>query len=243
MRDPILCPKCGVSFVAAALLPSKGELPQAAPKAREEVDVEAEETPDVELVSLEDVEEPDTDDEAVAIEDVDLGEDTEEAPRARTIPSSSKRRRTATMSPACSTAARAARKTRKNPDRFSLDLQGGGTRFRPLSGGPSQGPSARCYGVIAQLGERLNGIQEVGGSNSAWLHHPVSDELTVRTTFLNSSDIPAACAIGSVQMRSLPRSFNTICRSFSLRHHVCITRDCFTPRSDFASRGKWSAGI
>ena len=26
-------------------------------------------------------------------------------------------------------------------------------------------------GAIAQLGERLNGIQEVGGSNSAWLHH------------------------------------------------------------------------
>ncbi len=77
MRDPILCPKCGVSFVVAALLPSKGELPQAAPKAVKKVDVEAEETPGVELVSLEDVEEPDTDDEAVAIEDVDLGEDTE----------------------------------------------------------------------------------------------------------------------------------------------------------------------
>ena len=26
-------------------------------------------------------------------------------------------------------------------------------------------------GAIAQLGERLNGIQEVGGSNSPWLHH------------------------------------------------------------------------
>ncbi len=76
LKNPIVCPKCGVSFVAATLLPSKAELP-AAPKPVKKVVVEAEETPDVELVSLEDVEEPDTDDETAAIEDVDLGEDAE----------------------------------------------------------------------------------------------------------------------------------------------------------------------
>ena len=83
MKNPIHCPKCGVSFIAAAILPSKGDFPaQAAvpqPKPREIVadDVEV---ADVELVSLEDAEEPDTgDDETAGIEDVDLGEDAEAA--------------------------------------------------------------------------------------------------------------------------------------------------------------------
>jgi uncharacterized protein (TIGR02300 family) len=75
LKDPIVCPKCGVSFVVAALLPSKAEMPHSAPKAVKKVEVEAEEPADVELVSLEDVEEPDTDDETAGIEDVDLGED------------------------------------------------------------------------------------------------------------------------------------------------------------------------
>ncbi len=81
LKHPILCPKCGVSFVAAAILPSKGEAAHAppTPKPREPVSDDAEPA-DVELVSLEDVEEPDTaDDETAGIEDVDLGEDAEAA--------------------------------------------------------------------------------------------------------------------------------------------------------------------
>jgi len=81
MKNPIVCPKCGVSFVAAAILPSKGDLPSAAqpqpPKPRPVVEEDVE-VADVELVSLEDAEEPDTaDDETAGIEDVDLGEDAE----------------------------------------------------------------------------------------------------------------------------------------------------------------------
>jgi uncharacterized protein (TIGR02300 family) len=73
LKNPIVCPKCGVSFIAATLLPSKTELPVAAPKPRVVEEVEA--PADVELVSLEDVEEPGAEDEAAAIEDVDLGEE------------------------------------------------------------------------------------------------------------------------------------------------------------------------
>jgi uncharacterized protein (TIGR02300 family) len=80
LKNPIVCPKCGVTFVAAAILPSKGDFPAtapAAPKPREPV-VEEGETAEVELVSLEDAEAPDTgDDETAGIEDVDLGEETE----------------------------------------------------------------------------------------------------------------------------------------------------------------------
>ena len=81
MKTPILCPKCGVSFVAAAILPSKGDFPAAAavpqPKPRQLEPDEAE-VAGVELVSLEDVEEPDTAaDETAGIEDVDLGEEAE----------------------------------------------------------------------------------------------------------------------------------------------------------------------
>ena len=78
LKTPIQCPKCGTSFLAATILPSKGDFPQPAaapaPKPREQED-EAE-TADVELVSLEDAEAPDVaDDETAGIEDVDLGED------------------------------------------------------------------------------------------------------------------------------------------------------------------------
>ncbi|WP_119388349.1 TIGR02300 family protein [Taklimakanibacter lacteus] len=84
LKSPIICPKCGTSFIAAPLLPSKGELPQAAvakprevPKPQSE---EAEEVSDVELVSLEEVEEGgDAEDETAAIADVDLGEEEEAA--------------------------------------------------------------------------------------------------------------------------------------------------------------------
>jgi uncharacterized protein (TIGR02300 family) len=58
LKNPIVCPRCGVSFVAEALLPSKGEAPAAVHKVREPVPVAEEaEVGDVELVSLEDVDE------------------------------------------------------------------------------------------------------------------------------------------------------------------------------------------
>ena len=79
LKNPIVCPKCGVSFVATALLPSKGDTAAVAvpvkPRDVEPVPV-AEEAADVELVSLEDVEEDKVeDDETAAVADVDLGED------------------------------------------------------------------------------------------------------------------------------------------------------------------------
>jgi len=80
LKNPIVCPKCGVTFIAATLLPSKSDLPaQVAPKPQREVVSESEPSPDVELVSLEEVEEPGQDDETAAIEDVDLGEEAEDA--------------------------------------------------------------------------------------------------------------------------------------------------------------------
>jgi uncharacterized protein (TIGR02300 family) len=79
LKNPITCPKCGTSFVAAAILPSKGDYPGAAAapaKPREKVVEETADTGDVELISLEDVEEDGKDDDETAgIEDVDLGED------------------------------------------------------------------------------------------------------------------------------------------------------------------------
>ncbi len=80
LKNPIVCPKCGVTFIAATLLPSKSDMPAPvqAPKPRE-VEKETEDAPDVELVSLEEVEEPGQDDETAAIEDVDLGEEAEDA--------------------------------------------------------------------------------------------------------------------------------------------------------------------
>ena len=72
LKNPIICPNFGVSFVAEALLPSKGEHAGPIAKVREAV-VEHVEPDDVELVSLEDVEEGG--DEAADIEDVDMGED------------------------------------------------------------------------------------------------------------------------------------------------------------------------
>lgn len=83
LKSPIICPKCGVSFIAAPLLPSKGEVPQPVAKPRDvpkPVAEDAEEAPDVELVSLEEVEEgADADDETAAIADVDLGEEDDGA--------------------------------------------------------------------------------------------------------------------------------------------------------------------
>jgi uncharacterized protein (TIGR02300 family) len=85
LKDPITCPKCSTSFVAMSILPSKtdlpGMIPQAAPKPRTLDDGEEPESGEVELVSLSDVEaEEKADDETAGIEDVDLGEDTADAP-------------------------------------------------------------------------------------------------------------------------------------------------------------------
>ena len=71
LKSPIVCPKCGVSFIAAPLLPSKGESPQSAPKPPREVPKADE---------VEEVEEPGAEeDETAAIADVDLGEEEDAA--------------------------------------------------------------------------------------------------------------------------------------------------------------------
>jgi uncharacterized protein (TIGR02300 family) len=79
LKNPIVCPKCGVSFIAATLLPSKGDsapAPIAKPRDVQPVPAPEEATSDVELVSLEDVEEGKVEeDETAAVADVDLGED------------------------------------------------------------------------------------------------------------------------------------------------------------------------
>jgi uncharacterized protein (TIGR02300 family) len=77
LKNPIVCPKCGANFVAASVLPSKGEMPAMAPAPKPRVvEVDDVEVADVELVSLEDAEAPDVaDDETAGIEDVDLGEE------------------------------------------------------------------------------------------------------------------------------------------------------------------------
>ena len=75
MKHPITCPKCGQNFIAESVLPSKGDGASApVPKPRPVIKPEPEEPAAVELVSLEEVEEP-GDDETAAIEDVDLGEE------------------------------------------------------------------------------------------------------------------------------------------------------------------------
>jgi uncharacterized protein (TIGR02300 family) len=80
LKNPIVCPKCGTAFIAAAILPSKSDMPGLAaappPKARVTEEAEKQDTGEVELVSLEEVEEDGKDDDETAgIEDVDLGED------------------------------------------------------------------------------------------------------------------------------------------------------------------------
>ncbi len=118
LKNPIVCPKCGANFVAAAILPSKGDMPAMAPAPKpREVEADDIETADVELVSLEDAEAPDVaDDETAGIEDVDLGEEGAE-PKPRTIPSSSRRKKKAATCPACSI--RAEKKTKKKAEKTS----------------------------------------------------------------------------------------------------------------------------
>ncbi|MFL5260092.1 MAG: TIGR02300 family protein [Hyphomicrobiales bacterium] len=74
LKNPIVCPKCGVSFIAPTLLPSKGDLPGgAAVRAREPVP-EPNATPDVEIVSLEEVAAVEEDEAAIADVDLEEGE-------------------------------------------------------------------------------------------------------------------------------------------------------------------------
>ncbi len=86
LKNPITCPKCGTGFIAQPILPSKGDFPAAAPvapKPREKEEEADTESSEVELISLEEVEEDGKDDDETAgIEDVDLGEDTTEADQA-----------------------------------------------------------------------------------------------------------------------------------------------------------------
>ena len=77
LKNPIACPKCGQTFIAEAILPSKGDSgAQPAAKPRPVIEPEAEPVPEVELVSLEEAEAP-AEDETAAIEDVDLGEEVQ----------------------------------------------------------------------------------------------------------------------------------------------------------------------
>src|SRR5690606_39213160 len=77
-KDPIVCPKCSYAFVAEALLPSKMEQAVAvAPAAKTVVETDDEELDDADLVSLDDIEgeDKDEDDEVPAIEDVEIADD------------------------------------------------------------------------------------------------------------------------------------------------------------------------
>ena len=79
-KMPVECPKCEATFVPEILLPSKETAPpdskQEQPAAEE---VKKEDTGDVEVISLDEVEDApdDQDDEVAAIADVDLGDDAE----------------------------------------------------------------------------------------------------------------------------------------------------------------------
>jgi uncharacterized protein (TIGR02300 family) len=76
-KDPIVCPKCGSVFQAAAL--TRTAAPVVPVRAREP-DEETEVAPaGPEIVSLDDVEASENEKEAVADEDVDLGETTDDA--------------------------------------------------------------------------------------------------------------------------------------------------------------------
>jgi uncharacterized protein (TIGR02300 family) len=77
MRDPITCPNCATSFIPAVILPSRGDMPGAAAPKPAPVEEEAPAPGDVELVSLEEAEGPQAEDETAGIEDVDLGEEAE----------------------------------------------------------------------------------------------------------------------------------------------------------------------
>jgi len=73
-KEPIECPKCGTTFIAEAILPSKADqVAQPQPAPREKVVAEEEVAADADTISLEEVEEGD--DETAAVEGVDLEDD------------------------------------------------------------------------------------------------------------------------------------------------------------------------
>jgi uncharacterized protein (TIGR02300 family) len=77
-RDPIVCPKCGVSFVPEQLLPSKADQAVMKPRVVAEPAAVPDPEPVAETDDLEGVEVPDTGDvETDEVDDVGLGEDTE----------------------------------------------------------------------------------------------------------------------------------------------------------------------
>lgn len=84
-KMPVVCPKCEASFVPDILLPSKETFasqakPAEKPAEEKTEEVKKEDTGDVEVVSLDEVEEAvdDEDDEVAAIADVDLGDDDDD---------------------------------------------------------------------------------------------------------------------------------------------------------------------
>jgi uncharacterized protein (TIGR02300 family) len=77
MKDPVVCPKCATSFIPAIVLPSRGDMPGARIDKPVPI-VEAAPVPgNVELVSLEEADGPQAEDETAGIEDVDLGVEAE----------------------------------------------------------------------------------------------------------------------------------------------------------------------
>lgn len=73
-KEPIECPKCGTTFIAEAILPSKADqVAQTPPPPHEKVVKEEEESTDADTISLEEVEEGE--EETSDIEDVDLEDD------------------------------------------------------------------------------------------------------------------------------------------------------------------------
>lgn len=77
-KMPVECPKCETTFIPDILLPSKDTTPVETKPVEEKVEkAKAEESADIEVISLDEVEEEagDDDDEIAAIADVDLGND------------------------------------------------------------------------------------------------------------------------------------------------------------------------
>ena len=155
-KNPAVCPKCGTVFQASALAPRVPApvVARAAPAAADdEAEIEADRPRD-----------------GVPRRGRGRARPTRIC-RARTIstsattsptrtPSSRKRRRARTTSPTSSTATSRTTKRLESAARpdYRDALRSGGDLF------PRSIPTPRPRGAIAQLGERLNGIQEVGGS-------------------------------------------------------------------------------
>ena len=160
-KDPITCPKCGTVFeivvpvtrrrpdaaAAAAAAARSGAAAAAAAAKAKETEAAEPETADVEMVSLEDADAEATGKKGVEGEaaegddDIEV-EETEEAPFIEES---------------------------EEGDEDVTDIIGEGPEdrrgdLRPHTLGVTRRPRLQSFGVIAQLGERLHGMQEVGGS-------------------------------------------------------------------------------